>query len=79
MWTHKGRCWLVPKDEGYGIMILAFQSREFIFGYPLTVPDLQTMIEYQSIHPIYVDTDKLTTILGNTHKVPITMGRYPFC
>ena len=79
MWTHKVRCLLVQKDEGYGIMISAFQSREFVFWYPLTVPDLQTINEYQSTHPIYVDTDKLTNILGNTHKVPITMGRYPFC
>ena len=21
MWTHKGKCWLVKKDEVYGIMI----------------------------------------------------------
>ena len=26
MWTHKGKCKLVPKNEGYGIMIFSLQS-----------------------------------------------------
>ena len=25
MWTHKGKCWIVPKDKGYGITKSAFQ------------------------------------------------------
>ena len=79
MWTNKGKCRLVPKDEGYGIMISAFQSQEFVFGYPLTVPDLQTINEYHNIHPKYVDTDAENTILVHTQKEPTAMGINPFC
>ena len=68
MWTHKGKYQIVPKDEGYGIMISAFQSREFGFGYPITVPDLQTINECHSILPKYFDTDAATNILGHTQK-----------
>ena len=60
-------------------MISALQSQEFGFGYTLTVPYLQTVNAYRAIRPKYVDTDAATTILGHTHKEPITMGRNPFC
>jgi hypothetical protein len=33
--------YIVPKDKGIGIMILAFQSREFGFGMHLSVKDLK--------------------------------------
>ena len=68
MLTYKGKCWFVPKYEGYGIIISTLQFQEFGFGYPLTVSDLQTINEYHNIHPKYVDTDTATTILVNTHK-----------
>ena len=58
MWTHKGKCRLVPKDEGYGIMILAFQYGEFGFGYPLTVPNSQIVNSYHSLQSEYIDTDR---------------------
>ena len=32
---------ILPKDEGMGVMISAFQSREFGFGWSLTNEDLQ--------------------------------------
>ena len=32
MWTHKGKCWIVPKDKGYGITKSAFQYWEFSSG-----------------------------------------------
>ena len=60
-------------------MISAFQYQKFGFGYPLKVPYLQTINEYHPLHPKYVDTDTATTILGYTHKEPITMGRNNFC
>ena len=75
MWTHKVKFQIVPKDGGYGIMILAFQSRYFVFGYPLTVPDLQNINKYHALHPKYVDTDVATNILGHTNKETITTGR----
>ena len=78
MWTHRVRCWLVPKDDRHSIMISAFQSREFVFGYTLTVPDLQIINEYRALHPKYVDTDTSTAILGHTNKGPITTERNNF-
>ena len=68
MRTHKVKCWIVPKYEGYSIIISALQSQYFGFGYPLTVPYLQTMNEYHALHPKYVDTYSGTTILGYTNK-----------
>ena len=49
-------------------MILALQSQEFVFGYPLTFPNLQTINEYCALHPKYVDTDAATAILVHNHK-----------
>ena len=79
MWTQKFKFWIVPKYKGYCIMILAVHSREFGFGYPLKVPDLQTINEYFPLHPKYVDTESKITILGKNHKEPIIMGRNPLC
>ena len=79
MWNHKVKCLIVPKDEGYGIIISAFQSREFVFGYPLTVPYIQTINEYHALHPKYVNADASTTILGYNHKEPNKMGIHNFC
>ena len=79
LWTYKGKCRLVPKYKGYGIMISAFQSREFGSWYPLTVPDPETVNEYHTLHPKYVYTDTSTTILRHDYKEPITSGRNPFC
>ena len=36
---------ILPKDKGMGVMISAFQSREFGFGRPLTKDDLQRVNE----------------------------------
>ena len=68
LWTYKGKWWVVLKDEGYGIIILALQSKDFGFGYPLTVPDLQTIHKYCVFCPKYVGIYASTTILGYTHK-----------
>ena len=32
MWTHKGKCWIVPKDKGFEIMVLSFQSQYLFLG-----------------------------------------------
>ena len=56
MWTHKVKFRIVPKDEEYGIMTLAFQSQEFGFGYPLTFTYLQTINEYCDIQTNYGNT-----------------------
>ena len=57
MWTNKGKCRLVPKYKGYGIIILAYRSQNFGFEYPVTVPYLQTINYYNALHSKYVDTD----------------------
>ena len=40
-----GTTLLVPKDDGQGLMILAFQSREFGFGMEICEEDLQKINE----------------------------------
>ena len=60
-------------------MVSAFHYRYFDLGYPLSVPYLQTINEYRALLPKYFDTVVATTILGNTHKETITMGRNTFC
>ena len=76
--THKGKLWLVPKDQEYGVMISAFQSQDFGFGHILTVPDIQTINKYITLQHKYVDTYAAKTIMGHTHKETITMGINPF-
>ena len=39
--------YIVPKDDGMGIMISAFQSREFGFGMHMTAHDLQQVNEFR--------------------------------
>jgi hypothetical protein len=39
----KGECAIIPKEEGYGLMISAFQSQEFGFGMKLTADDLHVI------------------------------------
>ena len=34
IWTHKVKCWIVPKDGGIEIIISDLQSLQFGFGYP---------------------------------------------
>ena len=78
-WTYRGERRLHPKDEGYGVMISAFESREFGFGYPLTATDLQTVNEYRNRHRNYVDKEAANAILRRTTKMPITFASNPFC
>ena len=78
IWTHKDDCRIVPKYEGYGIMILDFQSQEFVFLYPLTVPDIQTINAYRAIHPKYVDTNAATTTQKHAYNEPIATERNNF-
>ncbi len=42
-----GETQLVPKEEGQGVMISAFQSKEFGFGMPLTVEQIQMVSEFR--------------------------------
>jgi hypothetical protein len=42
-----GETAIVPKDDGAGIMLSAFQSREFGFGLEMSEQDLELVNEYQ--------------------------------
>ena len=48
---------IIPKDEGAGIMVSAFQCREFGFGHPLSVDDLKKISEIFS--EMLIDYNKL--------------------
>jgi hypothetical protein len=45
--TPDGQKPIIPKDEGLGVMLSAFVSREFGFGMKLTVEDLRQVNEYR--------------------------------
>jgi hypothetical protein len=45
--TPDGQKPVIPKDEGLGVMLSAFVSREFGFGMKLTVEDLRQVNEYR--------------------------------
>ncbi len=46
----KGELPIIAKDEGFGIMVSAFQSREFGFGFKLTSGDLKFINDYRASH-----------------------------
>ena len=79
IWTPKGKCRLVSKEVGYGIMISSLHYQEFGFRYQLKVTDVQTINKYCALHPKYVDTDVETTTLLHTNKEYITTGRNTLC
>ena len=58
---------LIPKDEGYGVMISAFTSREFGFGLPLTQETLQKVNEIRRKQK-YSDESAAKIIYGKTEK-----------
>jgi hypothetical protein len=54
---------MIPKDEGLGVMISAFVSREFGFGYSISLEDLEKVNKKRE------GTDY---IKGNSFKAPLT-------
>jgi len=65
----KGELPIIPKDEGFGIMVSAFQSREFGFGFALTLDNLKAVNEFRTLHrPNYTETESAIKILGNAKK-----------
>jgi hypothetical protein len=56
---------MIPKDEGLGIMIFAFVSREFGFGYDISLEDLEKVNKKrEGTH--YSDQDAAKKIKGNS-------------
>ena len=70
-WTAPdGETVLVPKDEGQGLMISAFQSREFGLGINLSNEDLSKVNEVRKGKE-YVDKDAAKVRLGSSIKKPL--------
>jgi hypothetical protein len=75
-WTGpNGEKAISPKDEGLGIMISAFQSREFGFGMKITEEDLARINRYREGKE-YIDVDSAKTKCGTTTKAPLTSSPF---
>ena len=61
---------LVPKDEGMGVMLSVFQSREFGFGMPLTEAQL-TIINNYRLNKKYTDEAAASLLRGKPDKEPL--------
>ena len=66
---------MIPKDDGLGVMISAFVSREFGFGYQMTQDDLEKVNKTRAGSE-YSDKDASTKIRGNTRKLPLTQSPF---
>jgi hypothetical protein len=61
----KGELPIIPKDEGFGIMMSPFQSRKFGFRFEHTIDDLKVVNENRSSnHPDYVESESAIKLLG---------------
>jgi hypothetical protein len=75
-WTlPTGETQLVPKEEGQGVMISAFQSREFGFGMPLTEEQIQTVNEFRKGKK-YKDEEAAAKYLGSILKKDLTCSPF---
>ena len=62
---------MMPKDEGLGVMLSAFVSRKFGFGFYISLDDLEKVNKKrEGAH--YSDKDAAKKIRGNTMKAPLT-------
>jgi hypothetical protein len=60
---------IIPKDEGYGLMVSTFQSRELEFGYKLTSEQLATVNYFwQSTRPHYLETESALKVNDKTEE-----------
>jgi hypothetical protein len=71
----KGEQAIIPKDDGYGIMISAFQSCEFGFGMELTEAQLQ-IVNAAREGKKYKDEEAATGKFGSAVKRPLTSSPF---
>jgi hypothetical protein len=74
-WTAPdGRKALVPKDEGQGVMVSSFVSREFGYGMSLSGDDLDKVnrARTKGVRRYYKDEKSAIAKLGTTKKAPLT-------
>jgi hypothetical protein len=65
-----GETVLIPKDDGQGVMISGFQSREFGFGMPLTADEL-TLVNTYRANMKYADEKAAISLRGTDVKQPL--------
>ena len=70
-WTHEGKRVLVPKDEGYGVMISAFMSRELGFGVVISQEQLDEINQTRRGKE-YTDKDAAKFVHNDTAKKDLT-------
>ena len=75
-WTlPDGQKAIIPKDEGYGIMISAMTSREFGFGMQLSAEDL-VKINKERENKKYSDEEAAVAVHGNSNKQKLTSSPF---
>jgi len=75
-WTAPdGQKSMIPKDEGLGVMISAFVSREFGFGFYISLEDLEK-VNKEREGKKYSDEDAAKKVLGNSFKAPLTKSPF---
>ena len=67
---------MIPKDDGLGVMISTFVSREFGFGYELSGEDLQKVNKEREGNKQYSDEEAATKVKGNTKKQALTASPF---
>ena len=68
---------IVPKDKGYGIMISAFQSREFGFGFPMNCGQLKFVNDQRASNRAMHTCHKSTTAINGNAVKPL-LTKSPF-
>jgi hypothetical protein len=66
---------MIPKDKGLGVMISAFVSREFGFGFYISLEDLEK-VNKEREGKKYSDEDAAKKVLGNSFKAPLTKSPF---
>ena len=64
-----------PKDEGMGIMLSSFVSRDFGYGYPLSAQQLATVNEYREGKQ-YKDKNAALEVMHTINKCPLTSSPF---
>ncbi len=77
-WTGpKGEQGIIPKDEGNGLMISAFQSREFGFGMSLLPAELEKVNKFRmEKRPLYTETESAIKVNGTAIKKPLASSPF---
>ena len=76
-WTANGIRAPIPKDEGLGLMVSAFVSREFGFGMPISQEDLEA-VNAKRQGTEYSDKEAAISVQGTAAKKAITKKGEPF-